>query len=310
MIVPNATYIVVHVHNPEGKELADLEGVGLSDVALFRDDINFADGYYTKDASKMSFLIEPGNHTFKATFNGMSQEQNVTINANETKALTFVFERTEFDLRALLNRVYGGDSVVSYTQDFPALGSYKQGETYWEGNYEITYNFSSYYAIGTIIGYARMKYDVDSYYSKARLSCDIIESVPAAVLHGDISMFAQRWNGTGVAGMYEERNLIPATDKFNRWFVQAVYTGNYPAFSTLVENEGWFALIPGGSGPKTTCQFNARVPHHMLNTFMSIIITEDAGYFDPSGSTEFEDSGSLSFLKMTSVPYDLNASGN
>ena len=102
------SYIIVHALNPEGVEIASIEGMGQSSVEIF-DGPNLI-GYapYNDKTHYVPIPIAPGTHTIRAVFNGMTQEQVITLDPVETREVVFTFERTNYadEIRNGLPKTY------------------------------------------------------------------------------------------------------------------------------------------------------------------------------------------------------------
>ena len=97
--------IIVHCHNPEGKEIDSIPGLGnaVGGVEIYDGDTLIGYGAYDANTHGKPISIPSGNHTIKTKFNGMVLEQNIDIIGETTQTLTFAFTRTEFDLHGLIN---------------------------------------------------------------------------------------------------------------------------------------------------------------------------------------------------------------
>ena len=96
------SYIIVHALNPEGVEIASIEGMDPHCVEIYDGDALIGYGAYNEETFNKPIEISPGPHTIKAKFNGMTKEQTIILNPDETKVLVFTFEREEFDLLGYL----------------------------------------------------------------------------------------------------------------------------------------------------------------------------------------------------------------
>jgi len=88
------SYIVVHCHNPEGKEIAGIDGMDGSVVQIYDNGKFLSSGPYAIGTHNSPMPSIPGTHVIKAMFNGMSKEQTITLNANQTKMVILTFGRT------------------------------------------------------------------------------------------------------------------------------------------------------------------------------------------------------------------------
>jgi len=92
---PEISYIIVHALNPEGIEIASIQGVGQGSVPIYDGETLIGYGAYSDETHYRRIPISPGPHTIKVKFNGITIEQNININEGETQVLTFTFTRTE-----------------------------------------------------------------------------------------------------------------------------------------------------------------------------------------------------------------------
>ena len=99
-----ASYIVVHVHNPEGVEINSIWYGGGPDFAVIYDGESvIATGPEDAYTHHQPIPISPGRHVIRAKFNGMTLEQGITLAEGETRTLIFTFKRTEIDVPSLLS---------------------------------------------------------------------------------------------------------------------------------------------------------------------------------------------------------------
>jgi pimeloyl-ACP methyl ester carboxylesterase len=99
------SYIIVHAVNPEGIEIASIWPMHSSYpgcVEIYDGDTLIGYGPHDAATCNQPIAISPGNHTIKCVFNGMSKEQTIMLEPNQTQKVVFVFERTEFDIKAWL----------------------------------------------------------------------------------------------------------------------------------------------------------------------------------------------------------------
>ncbi|OGX43078.1 MAG: hypothetical protein A3H41_01355 [Omnitrophica WOR_2 bacterium RIFCSPLOWO2_02_FULL_45_28] len=102
---PQTSYIIVHCHNPEGKEINSIEGMTGIEVEIYDGDTFEGYGAYNTATHNQPIPLAPGSHTIKVKFNGITLEQNITLDSGVTKVLTFVFERRVWDFVTFLNGI-------------------------------------------------------------------------------------------------------------------------------------------------------------------------------------------------------------
>lgn len=93
-------YIIVHCHNPEGKEINSIKGLVEYETTDYRAKIYVDSKLVRVGAQNASehtdtITISPGSHLIKVIFNGTIQEQFINILEDETRTLTFTFNRID-----------------------------------------------------------------------------------------------------------------------------------------------------------------------------------------------------------------------
>jgi len=99
------SYIIVHVVNPEGVEIASIKGLSSiyhNEVDIYIDDQCCCSGIRREEDCNWQWYIPPGEHIIKVKFNGKTLEESVNITPEETKRLVFVFPREEIDIKSML----------------------------------------------------------------------------------------------------------------------------------------------------------------------------------------------------------------
>jgi hypothetical protein len=112
-VEPEMSYIIVHVINPEGVEIASIEGIRGGWLGIYDGETLIGNAAYSYETHNQPITISPGNHTIKVEFNGMGKEQNITLEPGASKHVTFTFDRTTCDIQTLLSRSGGGSSCES-----------------------------------------------------------------------------------------------------------------------------------------------------------------------------------------------------
>jgi hypothetical protein len=112
-----SAYITVHAHNPEGKEINTITGVG--SAALI-----WVDGVQIGVAGHSPLTILSGHRVIEVKFNGYVLEQSIDINGGDSRTLTFVFARTEIDVEfPTLNATWDISMDYVYPDHFGAWKS-------------------------------------------------------------------------------------------------------------------------------------------------------------------------------------------
>ena len=89
------SHIIVHALNPEGVEIASIQGMNPYSVEIYDGDTLIGYGAHNEDTHNRPISISPGTHTIKVKFNGITLSQDIALQEGESEIITFVFERTE-----------------------------------------------------------------------------------------------------------------------------------------------------------------------------------------------------------------------
>ncbi len=301
-------YLIVHVHNPEQKEIASINGMSSSDVTIYDNGELLGHGADTAQAHNQPFALEPGYHTIRVDFNGMSIIRWATITTGKTSELHFVFDRTEYPLYNLLRNAFvvGGSCSGHYlfTDGSP---EYHQDD-YSTDKMHFTSQVSAYYVNGRVIRSIYMHYDVSSYSTNGYLIAEITghkDGVQDFGLDAKVELYPKN-------GAFTQAGLFPARQDFQTWFMQSSNSGDYPSFSLRrTGSTDDYPLIPWEPG-----YFFSRIPANL--SFDTIAASQFMIWLQISTRqvcpyTERVDvpsvTGTLDFLKMSNVPYDYLGNG-
>jgi len=116
LLAQESAFLRVHALNPEGVEIASIEGMNGSQVAIYDNDSHIGYGIATRDDAARILYLSPGAHSIKVEFNGMAEIQDVFLEKGQAASLVFTFPREEFDIIGLLNNALAGS--VSYSWDY------------------------------------------------------------------------------------------------------------------------------------------------------------------------------------------------
>ena len=97
--------IVVHALNPEGVEIASIEGMDPRCVEIYDGDTLIGYGAHDSKTHNVPIKISTGIHTIKVNFNDIELSQTILLNRGDVKIMTFTFPRTEFYHQAFLNSI-------------------------------------------------------------------------------------------------------------------------------------------------------------------------------------------------------------
>jgi PKD repeat protein len=317
------SYIIVHGHNPEGVEIASIEGMNPYSVEIYDGDSLIGYGAYNTETHNKPITISPGAHTINSEFNGITKEMNISINPNETKLLTFVFERTEFDLVNWIDTELSANST-SYISGIHRI---RDDDDYLK---RVKYNYfpnkvePAFYTCVSVMhwpGYDfsyydepfnDMTYDVlatvafDGRSLKARVDSSVFidANAPAGFnVRGTINTFPRS------SGSFP-RNVTG----FTNWIIQSI-GNNYPDIGlSTEEGQPMYHRLLMHTGFADFRLQTDMVPANENWQFAIVCLglTSECGLDDAFGlscSSENTIEGYLETAKMSSVPYDLTGTG-
>jgi len=313
--------IIVHCHNPEGKEIASIKGMDSESVQIYDGNILIGYGAYNSETHNKPIEVSAGTQarTIRAVFNGMTKEQTITLNLSETKELTFTFERTEFDLIPLLANIFGGEISVGHDKNYTDMWAPEEWiwNIYEEGNFKVQEHFGFFRAVGTSKGSAYIKYDGWNFCAGAWGYSDMTDCTYILYSSAQIYNSIHIWSKY-LYSDYIAENLIPSQTGFDYWIIQSGFTGTVP--NITVKAPGPLCkYILGYAGDIII--LDAKTSWNQLSVGGLGVNYEASLYFypfepckplPPSYSREEEwpyEEGHLDYYKMSSVPYDFPESG-
>ncbi len=325
------SYIVVHAVNPEGIEIASIEGMNLYSVPIFDGDKLIGFSGHDAETTNRVIKISPGTHTIRAIFNGITKEQTVTLIPNEIRTITFTFDRNNFDLAGYFDSIGGsfvdisqeatwvtGDNqwVDEISPDPFNAGIWLWVEA-WKLNQErpMTFSWKANGESNIILNSTQFKIR-----TKAK-----VEITDKANCEGSIrvSAFLDNYELGFSCG-------LSSTTDFTRWFVQYIQDGWWPR--VFLQNSlfmwgimtGYRGLPDGTQVPDEGYHF-VTLPAYIDYTDISFFLYRDyskewiywnhrvgvSAWVDGVGSDSDELSyeGKLHNLKCSSIPYDITGKG-
>ena len=295
----DASYIIVHALNPEGIEIASIEGMNTHCVEIYDGDTLIGYGAHDNETHNKPIAISPGGHTVKAVFNGMTESKNINIVGGNTQQLFFIFSRTEViynpqfcydgNLSASLTWEGGwmGKDVVDYNNNLLLFLVYIRPQTYHGGSASGTVSYSLTPTNFTLTATAYM-------------NSTTISQIDSGAHHATVNdpIF-----GTSIVLPIN----LPPTSEYDNWFVQQKRTGIYPR--VFFRDQSSATLISSNSGvylhtlpANITYTEGTFYPAHQPDGLLQIL-----GY--DSGSYSLSKSGTLEYLNISSVPYDKLGTG-
>lgn len=302
-------YIIVHCHNPEGKEIASITGVNPDNVKISIND-EFIDYVpYNLATHGIPIELNSGNNTISVDFNGIHiDDKEVFLSIGQIQELIFTLDRTEY--------------IFNYNDS-------KEIEKHWEwhnapggGHYQDSvctyppsllrcrgacnsYNFTEHEDIGE--AYAKIEYTLTSISFQSNLNVNITSiNNPGAIVTADI----YSWSGIGYLPSEYVHPPYILSQSFENWYYQHKITGNYPTVYFHNPN-GYNAYIISNYRPSMSV-----IPANKYYTGLVFDCTDmyNSGELQciPSiaisnnGSESKSCSGTVHYLKMSSVPYDMD----
>jgi len=322
--------LIIHCHNPEGKEinyLMNLHSPPNDGAHVYDQDNHFLmDGAISIEMHNQPIQVPISTKIVKATFNGMTIEQPVSLKPNETKELIFEFNRTEFDISKTIDNL-NIDNTLSLEESFrldyyhpvwykPIQEKYPNGKAFYNSWIFINHSLridllpgEDAWATGYCKYVCTIRLNSKEYYYYLFAQAKRIDSH-----NGYLTL-----NGHAVINMGDERFIpvnIPAQN-FQNWIIQC-NAYKYPAISAHIQNSNTYTNI---------LYFVTEAPFHMLTTLQAeqpidslyfgippidlsskYMAGNSPIYSTPEGAS-YTESGKLDYLKMSSVPYDLAGEG-
>ncbi|MFH1441564.1 MAG: hypothetical protein ABIH18_05960 [Candidatus Omnitrophota bacterium] len=319
--------IIVHCHNPEGKEI---NSITLNVNQVFNKDVKIYDGnnligYGAKDATTHGspISLNTGNHTIKVKFNGMELVKNVTLSQNETKSLIFEFKRTEFDIKNWIDSELSGDVTSTVS------GSWHFGRQYDPEHTRFKDEATNYFPNESLIAMTYITYNQHWYWPyDANWTNDCIYNLISKIklnssqfsMSYDVNIKISGKGGVSVlfqaiGGLNKKFSLgyFPKNiTGFDNWYVQSD-TSNYPNLYVIPEDGLKKALFDDSYNIGS-----AKNGYHIVSLPSNENYTYGYFYFYGIGYAQTSPlitdytycqsdskSGTLNKIKMSNIPYDL-----
>ena len=316
------SYIIVHALNPEGVEIASIEGMNPYSVPIYDGETLIGFSPYNAESYSRPIPISSGTHTIKAKFNGIVKEQTINLNPGEIKELTFTFKRTEFNFANVLDNIGGSYKNIS------------QSGTKLPIHIKINDISSDPFQTGVWLSVYATKIDenADAKFAwKAKAEAKVVlnsrrfeinfqaeaEITEAINVYGSISVGASYMNSTSYPIFPIN---IPSNNNFINWYVQCIRDNWWPTI--LLGDDShmeWHELFGSTAGTSTKgYQFTtlpASVNYSRMDCvplfqpckrYASISVNTSGNRF---GSTQEHCEGTLDNLKFSSIPYDITGKG-
>lgn len=309
-----ASYIIVHAHNPEGVEIASIEGMNSQSVETYDGATLIGYGAHDSDSHKKPLAVLPGSHTIKAKFNGLTLEQNVNLQEGETRALIFIFPRTIFNL---MEEVRDCDIQSSISGQFsgPSQEICVNVTCPWNPAWVVETSFwdpctgrSGVYSLK-----AKLYFDVSENQVNwtSYVYADIDESTGTTYSpppHNPNT--TPYWQSRASATGSEHITMNTLSSDFSNWYIQ--YTSFCSGMSLKIDGVEYLGT-QGANMLKTTSASQNSLLDVSWGNFLSVTGYNANHYFYGDRLhmwNEFiETGGGTLSLQMASVPYDLTGTG-
>jgi hypothetical protein len=310
-IVAQGTKIIVHCHNPEGVEIASIQGMERQGVEIYDGDSLIGYGAYDSLTHNQPISISGGTHTIKAKFNGMTEEKIVALNPNETQTLIFVFPRTSVSSAELFDipETDNSNSVAHVINGASWGWKYCASSSPFSIDNQIHYGYPSW---GTAEIHMSVQGKVScntvSYSLEGTASSTVVNFPPN--LYGDCKINSLTLTVSPIA---EKWVTLPRDVTFNYWYIQNNSTKVSEAHVFLCQDPwGYYADLvqrwqTGYYIYTADTTYNWAYVRFDLDGISKTISSEYAYELTVSDSASF--TLTLETLKFSSVPYDLTGSG-
>ncbi len=310
---PETSYIIVHALNPEGIEIASIEGMDSHCVEIYDGDTLIGYGAHDNETYNKPIATTRGAHTIRAKFNAMTLEQSVNLEPGEMKILVFMFSRTTFNLiekigncsiESSISGEWSGPSSKIYDTKICSNNSGWKTEThFWE---------SCHYRSGVYDLKARLSFQIsenDISWSNY-VYADIDESTYAVCPSSHYPNTTPYWHAVGSATNSEGIELDTFSPDFDNWYLQ--YTNFCEGVSLKIDGIEYLE-IQGDYLVKTISANQNSFLNLTWGKYLSVTGGNARHYFYGGRLdmwNEFEESGGGPFrMLMSSVPYDFTGTG-
>lgn len=277
-------YLIVHLHNPEGKEVGSISPVDMSLSHGIKPVNEYSHGVPT--------AYNPGNYTVIASYNGITLTKDITIIDGETLEIFFVFPRTVSTMNWDFNQSYSNNLNLSSYMNAIRYHTSEANPIPLERSIYIENNDDS--GVGKFNDSVNIKLTKNVFSVVVEMNWDVYytpQPLPFWLNRIDLNM--PFFEDPVTIGTYSY-----STTKFNKWIIQRV--GDYYPTVVLYANEGYwdlrissFTLIPANisNGEIKLLYFSDRFSGGSpLNKVGSKITSYGQDWYD---------------FKIASIPYDI-----
>jgi len=321
---PLPSYIIVHALNPEGIEIASIQGVNQNTVEIYDEDNLIGYGAYNSETHNQPIEINAGNHIIKVNFNGITIEQNISVSEGETQVLTFTFTRTIFDIYSLFTGGAKLTGIASASEIAPlgwlyhySLLSEGEGQG-WERQISAVSRSPYWAAYGSTIMTGRF-FGRINVYSEAQehIAISVDASIEVVLSSSQLDYLLNAitsWAPTTFYGTYPFSVTIGGGDNlinpnFTNWFV------NIPAYLGTKHTAAYIrgqcfrgTTISSGGVPIGAEATYFTMPASGSNDIIKIGAGDSSYWFETGASVDSVFTHNEG-MTCVSVPYDLLGTG-
>lgn len=220
--------VIIHCHNPEGKEIGTI-----TDISAPILNHGLLAPTLTNGLHGVAQFLSPGIYTITTTFNGISVNKNLTVEAGNNYELTYVFDRTSMNLsfsfgdtRTISGTVIGpplGEDDATIIDDSDSGSCYDtlldatvRANGYAPAGSEVTYEAKSEFTISL------NKFNVD-----LSVSGSYIKIIDFPTYNIDSFIFSSQAN-IGISALDTPITPTLATSDFTSWYAQSIKDQFYP----------------------------------------------------------------------------------
>jgi len=289
-VLPQKAGLIVHIHNPEGKEIGSI--VGSSDISLSHGTIPIDESTHG-----VPTILSPGDYTITANFNGIELEKDLTIKADICYEIFFTFERIE------------------HVPDWNASQSFTMNDIVYLGN---KYSQNSYERLEidpdnpwTMKGYENISYSGPPYDPDDYITVIYNQSIQCSLNKSNFN-YSLDYNFTVIGGYllshYSWLAINPFSgtigsivlpnnmSNFSNWFIQQKCLGTYITIGVYQDGD-----FKGYLARNSENYLYEKLPSHLTNVELKASNLPVVMYSVGSIS----ESGQLLKYKMSSIPYDM-----
>jgi len=234
-------FLIIHTHNPEGKEIGGLVLTETLEIDLTSVPRIYVDNIFVGNSPTnllehnfpirlSDYGIRPGIHICTIVFNGITKNLQFNGSKNSITILTFVFDRIDADLTY---NDFGNQSGLNLHLSPPDSINFTTSDVSTTGLFVAqSYSYSDFYT-NFSTGYGEIDYLINKENFYLRLAAYLSEEDKLANLC-NLYCWDSIWAPSpGTPRPNKIVNILP--QDFNTWYVQSNQIGNYP---DLILSEG------------------------------------------------------------------------